>query len=276
VFKGPFVTADALRAIKESGTVCYCYYPDVSTTTHGPYLPLALREHDWIFTTKSFGALDLQQLYGIERVSYLPHAFDPMVHNPQELSSKDIAEYGCEASFIGSWSRKKQSILEGLVMRRPGLRLKIWGNGWESLPHASPLKRFVAFRAVTGIAYAAAISCSKINLGLLYEGPPEALSGDKITSRSFHIPACGGLLLHERTEDFLEIFTEGVNCVCFDGCDELTSQVDTLLNDQSTRLRIAAAGYKLVRDGHSWDHRIRTILDHYFNARAGRQYEPRS
>jgi len=275
VFKGPFVTADALRAIKESGTVCYCYYPDVSTTSHGPYLPIALPEHDWIFTTKSFGARDLQQLYGIERVSYLPHAFDPMVHNPQALSSKDIAEYGCEVSFIGGWSRKKQRILEDLVMRRSGLRLRVWGNRWENLPQASPLRPFVAFRAITGFAYATAISCSKVNLGLLDEGPPGALSGDKITSRSFHIPGCGGLLLHERTDDFLQIFTEGVNCVCFDGTDELASQVDTLLNDQSTRLRIAAAGYKLVRDGHSWDHRVRTILEHYFNARAGGQYEQR-
>jgi hypothetical protein len=265
VFKGPFVTGDAVRAIKESGTVCYCYYPDVSTTNHGPYLPVALPKYDWIFTTKSFGARDPQKLYGIDRVTYLPHAFDPMVHNPQEFSSKDIAEYGCEVSFIGAWSRKKQNILEGLVMRRPGLRLKIWGNGWENLPHASLLKPFVAFRAVTGIAYATAISCSEINLGLLYEGPPGALSGDKITSRSFHIPACGGLLLHERTEDFLQIFAEGVNCVCFDGSDELASQVETLLSDQSARQRIAAEGYKLVRGGHSWDHRIRTILEHYFN-----------
>ena len=265
VFKGPFVTADALRAIKESGAVCYCYYPDVSTTSHGPYLPVALREYDWIFTTKSFGARDPRRSYGIERVSYLPHAFDPMVHNPQELSSKDIAEYGCEVSFIGGWSRKKQRILEDLVKRRPGLRLRVWGNRWENLRPSSPLRPFVAFRAVTGLAYATAISCSKVNLGLLDEGPPEALSGDKITSRSFHIPACGGLLLHERTEDFLQIFTEGVNCVCFDGADELASQIDTLLNDHSTRLRIAAAGYKLVRDGHSWDHRVRTILGHYFS-----------
>ena len=70
VFKGPFVTADALRAVKESGTVCYCYYPDISTTNHGPYLPVALPEYDWIFTTKSFGARAMQRLYGIERVSY--------------------------------------------------------------------------------------------------------------------------------------------------------------------------------------------------------------
>jgi hypothetical protein len=68
---------------------------------------------------------------------------------------------------------------------------------------------------------------------VLDKGPPEALSGDRITSRSFHIPACGGFLLHERTDDLLQIFTEGVNCVCFDGTDELASQVEMLLNDQS-------------------------------------------
>jgi spore maturation protein CgeB len=95
-----------------------------------------------------------------------------------------------------------------------------------------------------------------------------ASSGDQITSRTFHIPACGGLLLHQRNRDLLNIFTEDENCVCFDGVDELASKVDALLADDGRRKAIAQRGRELVESAHSWDHRARAILDHYLHSRA--------
>ena len=84
-------------------------------------------------------------------------------------------------------------------------------------------------RPVVGLSFATAISCSKINLGLLSERVSGASSGDLITSRTFHIPACGGLLLHERTPDLLQVFREGESCACFDGADEMIDKIDALL-----------------------------------------------
>jgi spore maturation protein CgeB len=267
VFKGPFVLAETLRAIGKLSTVRYCFYPDVSFEVHGPYLPEALRCYDWIFTTKSFGPTDLKRLLDIKAASYLPHAYDPDVHRPRTPSLLDQERYGCEVSFIGGWCRKKEQILEGLLTRRPGTRLKIWGDRWENLPKASPLRPFTEFRAIYGPAYAMAIACSRINLGLLQEKMGRSSSGDRITSRTFHIPACEGLLLHERNKDLLDIFTEDENCVCFADADELAAKVDALLADEPRRRSIAQRGLELVRSAHSWDHRAKTILGRFLEAR---------
>jgi hypothetical protein len=268
VFKGPIVLADTLRTIGKMGTTRYCFYPDVSFSTHGPYLPEALPCYDWIFTTKSFGPRDLKALLGIDTVSYLPHAYDPDVHRPRIPEPRDQNEYDCDVSFIGSWSRKKAQILEGFLARRPGIKLKIWGDRWQNLAGTSPLRPFTAFHSIHGPAYAMANSCSKINLGITHERVGTASSGDQITSRTFHIPACGGLLLHERSRDLLNIFTEDENCVCFDGVDELVSKVDGLLADDGRRKSIAQRGRELVESAHSWDHRAGSILDHYLHFRA--------
>lgn len=267
VFKGPFVLADTLRMIGKMGIVRYCFYPDNSFEEHGPYLPEALRCYDWIFTTKSFGPRDLKTLLGIDTGIYMPHAYDPDVHRPRIPLPRDRDQYACEVSFIGGWCRTKAQILEAFVVRRPGTKLKIWGDRWQNLAMTSCLRPFTTFRGILGPAYAMAISCSNVNLGLLQERMGRASSGDQITSRTFQIPACGGLLLHERNRDLLNIFTEDENCVCFHDVDELVSKVDALLANDRRREAIAQRGRELVESGHSWDHRARTILDHYLHFR---------
>jgi spore maturation protein CgeB len=269
VFKGPYVFADSLRAIGEMGITRYCFYTDISYTGHGPYLPAALRCYDWVFTSKSFGVEDIRSLLGITRSSYLPHGYDADVYRCRVPERRDHEEFDCEVSFIGGWSEEKARILEALITRRPGTKLRIWGDRWANLGSTSCLRPFTAFHGAFGPAYALGVGCSKINLGLLQERMGTASSGDQITTRTFEIPACGGLLLHERTSDLLDIFTEDENCVCFEGIDELVSKIDTLLANDAQREEIARRGRALVESGHSWDHRIRTILDHYRNSKAG-------
>jgi len=264
--KGPYVQVETLRSMRRMGVRLYCFYPDVSTIAHGHYLPRALKEYDWIFTTKSFGPKDLKDLLGIENSSYLPHAFAPELNSPRPLSPEAIQRYGCDVSFIGTWSPKKQRILEELVARRPSLNLRIWGDYWSNLPPGSPLRPHAALRHVFGVEYVTAVRCSKISLGLLSEIVAGASSGDLITSRTFHIPAAGGLLLHERTQDLLQLFREDESCVCFDGVEELAQKIDLLLADEARRTSIAGRGREVVEEAHSWDHRARTILDHYLHS----------
>jgi len=75
-------------------------------------------------------------------------------------------------------------------------------------------------------------------------------------------------MLHQRTPDLLEIFQEDESCICFSGVDELAEKIDRTLADEAGRVRIAARGQELVEQAHSWDHRARTILDHYLASRS--------
>lgn len=272
--KGTYVRASTLDEIRSLGTTNYCFFPDTSFTANGKEMTDAIVSYDWVFTTKSFGPSDFKKISTRDCCSYLPHAFDPDVHRPQPTDVVRDRMFECDVSFIGTFSPKKLCILEELVLRRPQLNLKVWGNQWEKTPSSSPLKKHLQFAPVLGHGYARAISKSKINLALLREALPGASRDDQITSRTFHIPACRGLLLHPRTQDFLQFFTAGENCFAFDTNDEMISHIDSLLADQKLRLQVAERGYDLVRHSHSWDHRITTILDHYkthFKANSGSQ-----
>lgn len=264
VFKGMFVTPDAVAEARELGTKAYCFYPDVSIFAHGPYLPRTIREYDWIFTTKSFGVRDMRERLAIQNASVLLHGFDPDLHRPTRLGTGDLDRYGCDVSFIGTWSPKKEELLSHVARKLPHVRLRIWGEQWSRRTNTE-LDRAIVGHEVTGEEYVRAIGASRINLCILSERREGASSGDQVTSRTFHIPACGGFMLHERTAELLELFEEGKSVSAFGNENELVASVQHWLERDSDRMRIAQCGFEMVRARHSWDHRIATILAHHAN-----------
>ena len=262
VFKGTFVSGEAIARVRAAGTRAYCFYPDVSTRTHGPYIPRALREYDWVFTTKHFGVSDMAEHLHVTRASVLPHGYDRDLHRPLELHERDRERYGCDASFIGTWSPKKERILASLRERLSALNVRIWGSQWGRARH--PLVRAVAStHPVEGDEYVRAICASTINLAILSEKRAGASSDDQITSRTFHIPACGGFMLHERTGELAEYLVENESVACFGDVEELAVQVTRFLGDSVARQAIAQRGRAAVVPAHEWDARIRDILDHH-------------
>src|ERR1039458_4148530 len=236
VFKGARVSAETIDGIRSLGVVAVNFYPDIGFTEHGPYIPRALPRYDWVFNTKSFRRPYLESHFGIRSTSFLPHAYDPETHRPVALDDKDIARYGCQASFVGTWSPKKEAFLTRLHERLPDLSLKIWGNYWNM---ASPkLAKVIAGSAVTGTEYAKAIRASAISIALLVEARSDSLNGDLSTARTFEIPAIGSFMLHERTDEVKQFFEDGRECAMFGDGDELADQILRYLENPDERLRI--------------------------------------
>lgn len=266
-FKGAFVQAATLRALRKRGVRSYVFYPDVSFLAHGRYLPEALREYDWVFTAKTFGVHDLRDRLQISKASVLLHGFDPDLHRPVSLNQFDRRRYECDVSFIGTWSPKKEALLTELLSHRPNLRLRVFGEQWNRV--ISPaLRARIAGHEVTGVEYVRAIAASSINLAILSEKRFGSSSGDQITSRTFHIPACGGFMLHERTDELLRLFVEDGDVACYGDANELAAKVDVHLANGRRRSEIADQGRTKVWAQHSWDHRIAEILAHHASMRS--------
>jgi glycosyltransferase involved in cell wall biosynthesis len=266
VFKGAYVKPETIAAIKANGTVAINFYPDVSFRTHGPYLPSALPLYDWVFTTKSFGLADMAEQLAVENASFLPHAYDPETHRPVELDDTDRENYLCDVSFIGNWSPKKQKLLEHVRRELPDIDLRIWGpDAWRAV---SQLTGAFQSAPVLGTEYAKAINGSAVNLAILSEQRTGARSGDQITSRTFHIPAAGGFMLHERTDEAVEYFVDGKECAFFSGPDDLVAKLRHFVAHPEERRQIAAAGReRSLASGYSVDARVQTVLERYAQLR---------
>jgi len=184
-----------------------------------------------------------------------------------ELDDVDHARYDCDVSFIGTWSPKKQRLLEHVQRELPEIRLRIWGSQWEKA--RGSLGSRIEGRHVLGIEYAKSLISSKINLAILSEVRTGASAGDQITARTFQIPATGAFMLHERTDEFGDYFREGIECACFETPEDLTTAIAYFLEHPRQRQEIAQAGYRrCLQSGYAVDDRAGVVLTKLAEIRA--------
>ena len=261
VFKGNWVHPDILQSCRSQNLVAVNYYPDVSFLSHGPYIPRSLPLYDHVFNTKTYGVIDMKTQLPVREVSFLEPGYDPELHRPVELTADERRVYGCDVTFIGTWSPKKEALLSALRFELPEIDLRIWGCQWEK--NRSPnLDGSIMGREVTGEDYTRAIHGGSICVGLLSEAGRGSSSGDLITARTFQIPACGTFMLHERNSEVLCYFKEDCEAAFFADAEELASKVRHYLDQRAERERIAASGReRSLRDGYAIDERMKVILD---------------
>ena len=269
VFKGNWVDPSVLRFCREQGIPTVNYYPDVSFLAHGPYIPECLPLYSHIFTTKSYGIQDMRQKLAVKESSFLEPGYDPELHFPVVLSERDKLIYECDLTFIGTWSPKKEKLLGEVQRALPQINARIWGCQWEKAGNRR-LDPWIMGDEVTGDEYTKALCGASICLGLLSERREGASSGDLITARTFQIPACGRLMLHERNEEVLRYFNEAQEAAFFEGPDELVKKISYYLEDDEKREAVSLLGReRSLESGYSIDEKMRVVIN-WLEEREGR------
>lgn len=269
VFKGESVWRETLQELKRRGRIVYLFFPDVSLFVHGKNIPQCVPLYDEIFTTKSFGPADLKEHFGVINSHVIAHGFDPELHKPIPVIESLWPRIECDISFIGTWSLKKETILSALVAANVTNKIFIWGAQWERCKSPG-LFPYIRYRGVLGDMYVACISASRINLAILSEARPGASSGDQVTSRTFQIPASGGFMLHERTQELLQYYHEPTEVACFGSQEELIEKAGYYLTNECERKNVQQRGYVRCLREHGLIQRARTMLTVYEERKAAR------
>jgi len=161
---------------------------------------------------------------------------DEVAHAPRKLSPSDLAKWGSEVAFIGTWMPERGPFLARLV--ELGVPLTIWGNRWsraKEWPLLRPHWRGPGL--YKGDDYAKAVQCAKVCIGLLSKG-----NRDLCTRRSFEIPHLAGVLCAERTPEHLALYAEDVEAVFWNDPDECAEKCKRLLSDEAWRNQVAQKG----------------------------------
>lgn len=248
VDKGVTVSRRALRAAKAaSGAKAVSFSEDDMALPHNRSRRWvqALDAYDLAVTTKiaNVEGRELEAL-GARKVLYVTQAFDPHQHFPTPLDAADQAAFGADLSFAGWFEEERARSI--LALAQAGLPVRVWGPGWKGKldhPQATVEGRWVVNKD-GALDYSKVLTASKIGLGFLRK-----LNRDQHTSRTLEIPACGSMLLAERTPVHQSMFEEGVEAEFFDSDEELVVKARYYLAHEDKRRQVAKAGHeRCVRD----------------------------
>jgi len=214
------------------------------------YYTLGLKYYDLIVTTKSYNVSELKSL-GARNILFIYQAFSKDVH--RLFNCKDVKNK-YDILFVGFF--EKERYLSMLYLSEHGVKVDIFGIGWEEYINRHN-NLIIHNQMLLGLEYSEALSCSKVSLCFLRK-----INRDLHTSRSIEIPACGGFMLAERTDEHEVLFENGKEAVYFDTNEDLLKKVKYYLENEEKRKVIAKAGYDRTRSGdYSYNNMVEKILD---------------
>lgn len=199
---------------------------------------------------------DEARALGARHVEVLLPYFVPNQDRPIALDPADRARFGCELVFVGHHEADgREQLVRRLV--EAGIDVKLWGDkSWSAEVLGDLYPRLGPVLPALDDDYRKALCGAEVCLCLL-----SRLNRDTYTRRCFEIPACGQVMLTERTTDLMSMFKEDEEACFFSTPDELISKARWLLDNPGLRQRIAAAGLRRVwADGHAVEDRCRQLL----------------
>ncbi|MDA7568053.1 glycosyltransferase [Flavobacteriaceae bacterium] len=258
IVKGVTVKPSTLKFIKARGIKSISWSNDDMYGRHNRsyWYSKGLKYYDLVVTQKSYNC-DSHELPSLGAKTYFQNkAFEPTIHKPVD----DCKAFDCVHAvvFIGA---KEQDRLEHLLyLAEHGIQVHIYG--WV-VKEPNPLHDNIIIhnRFLYEDEFCAAMGCSKISLNFLRK-----INRDLQTSRSVEIPACGGFMLAERTDEHMQLFKEGKEAEFFSSKEELLEKVNYYLQHDQERLAIAKAGYeRCFKDSYTFENRMQGILNNLFD-----------
>lgn len=213
----------------------------------------SLPYYDIYFTTKSYNVKELTHL-GAREVKFVGNGYDPVIHAPTNITPAQRITYGGSLGFIGAWEQDRAEFMDFIGKHGTVPRWWCGSARWTNRRRHNHIQ--FEKRSLWQSEYRIALNSFEVQLCFLRK-----INRDLQTQRSVEIPACSQFMLAERTDEHLEMFTEGEEAEFFSCREELLSKAKFYLQHETTRKRIAEKGYtRCVSSGYSNDSRLSWML----------------
>lgn len=181
---------------------------------------------------------------GLDQGAYLPLASDPA------LVAKDRRPRDLNCAFIASRTDNRSQFIG--ETNRP---VDVFGPGWKEQSRQTSIHRFTP-KGLPLKEVFAVYARSKMVLNL--KNAVNVVNG--LNQRSFDPCLAGAVLLHDYIADLELHFDLEREIVVFRNTSEFEAAYDRILGDDRFARSIAEAGQRRVREGHTYQHRARHVL----------------
>ena len=241
--KGVQFRPETIRTIGQLGATTLGYWID-DPLDHARSLVNA-SSYDRYFTNDR-ASVERYRSEGITRIQHLRSAADPEVFFPLP-DARDAVD----VVFVGTHSPGRESVVAGLQE----FDTHVYGSGAWRASRIDPSRVHPgAFGALTNEVF----NRARINLNVhRWFG-----QGSAMNLRLFEVPAARGFLLTDWVAEIDAAYRADEHVVCWRTMSELRAKVAYYLAHEDERRDIAARGYEHFLRHHTYEIRVRELLDH--------------
>lgn len=258
VLKGEVLLPETIERLRDltSGPVVQWCGDDPSWF---PHIIAAAHLYDCFFLAEPSYAADLAR-HGVG-AEFLTHAADPETwgpapDEPEHPPAWDVVFVGDARHNMGHLpsTRLRVDLVEAAA--RSGLRVAVWGRGWEKLDDGSPARqRHQGLTLLPAAAVAQAYRRAKIALNAHH-----AQMREGVNMRTFEIPASGAFQLCDAKARLGDLLDIGREVAVYQGVDDLVDLLHRYAADDAARARVAAAGRRRVLRDHTYTVRMAELV----------------
>lgn len=197
----------------------------------------------WRLFKKAIPEYDLHLAYRDSDVTHLGQEVDSYVLHPhylpwlhRQLSAIEIIEWQSDICFLGHFEPDSRKRELDTLMRNVPAKYRLHGSFWKENSKDMAWHGMDS-KELQGEDYVRALNATKIALVFF-----STWNADTFTRRVFEIPACGTMMLSQRTETMQNLYAEDKEAVYFSSADELVDKAQFYLSHDDARRRIAEAG----------------------------------
>jgi hypothetical protein len=191
---------------------------------------------------------------GKDTNSYVLHPHNmPWLH--RVLPENELAGWESDICFLGHFEPDRRKNELDTLMKKVPAHYRLHGSFWKENSKGMAWQGMDT-KELQGEDYVRALNATKIALVFF-----STWNADTFTRRVFEIPACGTMMLSQRTETMQGLYTEDKEAVYFDNADELVDKASFYLKHDDARKRIAEAGrLRCISSGYDIYSRMREWL----------------
>jgi spore maturation protein CgeB len=254
IFKGMEIWPSTLRKIKKMGIKLVNYNLDhpfryVSRGSGNRNVLKSIPVYDLHMTYSRTIKHELEQQFSEIRAAYLPFGYhrevDAMVFSSEEL---------LRICFIGHADQQRAAVISEIL--KAGQSVDLYGPGWKKyFPKGTAQVR--CFEPVIGSNYWQTLRRYRVQLNLFRQH-----NVGSHNMRTFEIPAVGGIMLADYSEEQSSFFREGQEAFYFHSVPDLIQKARMIIqlsDDEAGKIR-QNARTRCLDSNYAYDHRSREVI----------------
>lgn len=260
-FRNPLMFDKAtILAIKDRCSLMTSYCND------DPFSPYRVKWH-WHLYLTTIPLFDAHFIYrernvkdlidhGARHVMHTAPVYVPWRHFPPTWNDGEYQQFRSDAAFVGHWENDNRlEAIDSLI--RAGFHVVLKGGMWDKPCKGRPAEKLTPIMHAFGEDYNKIYASATAGLCFFSK-----INRDELTERTFEIPAVGGLLVCERTNEVQGIFKDREEAFFFSDTEELVDIVRLVSRDGNLRGSVAHAGRaRLLQGRHTVTDRVEEMLE---------------